>query len=215
MRTSLTTAWAAARGRAPRGPTLKAPPAVLAGPRVRLRDFASADAAEFARYRRDPRCAAFYAADTVAPAASLRLLERFVAWAVERPRRNFGLAIAEPAGEDEPGRLIGCCSLFGGRLPQGYAEFGIELAPERWGRGLAGEASRLLLDFGFGALGLAEIRCVTVTQNVRIARLLGRLGFTPGRPRRAPPGADWLEAAGWTLTDWWLLRAKSRRWRRA
>ncbi|HEU4619993.1 MAG TPA: GNAT family N-acetyltransferase [Gammaproteobacteria bacterium] len=171
----------------------------LQGHRVLLRDFVEADLDAFFRYRADPRYSEFYEPGTAGFDESRRLVERFVLWSREHPRHNFQLAIVERT----TARLIGCCGLRTRGLPLGYAEFGIELAPERWGRGLASEASRLLLELGFGRLALEEIRCVSVTQNARLAALARALGFSPLRART---GEAWMRARHWTLTDWALTK---------
>jgi RimJ/RimL family protein N-acetyltransferase len=167
--------------------------------RILLRDFVDADVAAFQSYRSDPRYAEFYEPGVGEQDDSRRLVERFAAWSAERPRRNYQLAVVER----QSARLIGCCGLRTRGLPHGYAEFGIEIAPDRWGRGLAGEASRVLLDFGFDRLSLEEVRCVSVTQNARIASLARSLGFEPLRVRG---GDGWMRMRGWTLTDWALGR---------
>lgn len=173
--------------------------ASLQSHRLLLRDFVAADVTAFHAYRSDPRYAEFYEPGVVARDESRRLVERFAAWAAERPRRNFQLAIVERRSA----RLIGCCGLRTRGLPHGYAEFGIELAPERWGQGLAAEAARVILDLGFNRLGIEEVLCVSVTQNVRLAALARSLGFEPLRTRR---GQGWMCARGWTLTDWSLTK---------
>jgi RimJ/RimL family protein N-acetyltransferase len=167
--------------------------------RILLRDFVEADVAAFQAYRADRRYAEFYEPGVGERDESRRLVERFAAWAAERPRRNFQLAIVERRSAC----LIGCCGLRMRGLPHGYAEFGIELAPERWGQGLAAEASRALLELGFKRLSLEEVRCVSVTQNARLAALARSLGFEPLRTRR---GGAWIRARGWTLTDWTLTK---------
>lgn len=184
------------------------------GHRVALRDFEPGDAAVFQSYRADPRYLRYQPPGAGAPEQARALLERFAAAARRRPRRDFDLAIAAlPARA-----LIGCCRLSGAGLPAGCAEYGVELSPPQWGRGLAAEASRLLLGLGFESLALREIRCVTVTENRRVAGLLRRLGFAERGRRRA--GA-WADEKGWSLTDWsltrdaWQARAADRRQRRA
>jgi RimJ/RimL family protein N-acetyltransferase len=169
--------------------------------RILLRDFVEADVVAFQRYRSDPRYAEFYEPGVGVGACdeSRRLVERFASWSVERPRRNFQLAIAER----RTARLIGCCGLRTRGLPHGYAEFGIEIAPEHWGQGFAAEASRVLLELGFKRLALEEVRCVSVTQNDRLGVLARTLGFEPLRIRH---GDGWMRARGWTLTDWALTK---------
>jgi RimJ/RimL family protein N-acetyltransferase len=171
----------------------------LQSPRLVLRDFVEADAPAFHTYRADPRYAEFYEPEVIGRDDSRRLVEWFVAWAAERPRRNYQLAIVERRSA----RLIGCCGLRTRGLPHGYAEFGIELAPERWGQGLGTEAARVILELGFTRLALEEVRCVSVTQNARLAALARSLGFDPIRTRR---GEAWMRARGWTLTDWALTK---------
>jgi ribosomal-protein-alanine N-acetyltransferase len=172
----------------------------LEGERVLLRDFARADLVPFQAYREDPRYLEYYEPAAAERDRSERLLEGFLAWSKERPRRNFQLAVVERSTE----HLIGCCGLRTRGLPAGYAEYGIEISPESWGAGLAPEASRLVLEFGFRRLALAEVRGVSVTQNTRVARLANRLGFAALAPRS---GERWMRARGWTLTDWVLTRS--------
>jgi len=167
--------------------------------RLLLRDFTAADAAAFADYRRDPRAREFEDPDESPPASAL--VERFVLWAGERPRRDWQLAVAL---RDAPDRVVGTCGLRTRGLPPGVAEFGVELAPACWGRGLAHEAARALLAWGFGERGLAEVRADTVGGNARVARLLERLGFASVETR---PGTSWMAARGWERVEWRLARA--------
>jgi ribosomal-protein-alanine N-acetyltransferase len=52
------------------------------------------------------------------------------------------------------------------------------LLPDYWGNGLATEAARASLDFGFRVLGLPEILAWTTPDNVASRRVMGRLGMT-------------------------------------
>lgn len=59
---------------------------------------------------------------------------------------------------------------------EGEIEIGWHLHPDSWGQGLATEAGGALLSYGFG-LGLPEIWAVTHLDNVRSARVCGKLGL--------------------------------------
>ena len=52
------------------------------------------------------------------------------------------------------------------------------LLPEHWGKGLATEAARATLDFGFRVLGLPEILAWTTPDNVASRRVMAKLGMT-------------------------------------
>jgi ribosomal-protein-alanine N-acetyltransferase len=171
----------------------------LPGDRVRLREFGGEDAADFESYHTDPRFLRFYGPEARDREHLRSLVERFISWAGEEPRRNYQLAIADST----TGQLIGCCGLRTAGLPEKCADFGLELSVDRWGRGLGTEASRLLLAFGFGSLGLEEVRATAVTENTRVARLVEDLRFSEAGRRR---GDDWMDEKGWTLTDWSLTR---------
>lgn len=56
-------------------------------------------------------------------------------------------------------------------------EIGWRLAHAFWGKGLATEAARAVLEFGFEELLLDEIVAVTATTNVRSQRVMLRLGM--------------------------------------
>jgi RimJ/RimL family protein N-acetyltransferase len=56
-------------------------------------------------------------------------------------------------------------------------EIGWRLAAEFWGRGIATEAARAALTFGFDRLGLNEIVSFTVPANVRSRRVMQRIGM--------------------------------------
>lgn len=159
--------------------------------RLVLRDFTPGDRAALDAYRSDPRYQEFAGPDA---RWTTELLEMFLRWVAERPRQNFQLAIVERAVIGSVGvRCKGCDA--------GVAEFGIEIAPSAWGRGLATEASRALLAFAFRELRVGTLTGISVTQNHRVARLLGALGF---RSAGARPGPEWMRARGWTETRWQL-----------
>jgi len=88
-------------------------------------------------------------------------------------RRGFGRWALELK---ETGALVGYCG-----LSLGNEEIGIELAymlaRGAWGRGLALEAGRASLRYGFERLGLSSIAGLTMQDNRRSRRVLERLGM--------------------------------------
>ncbi|MBS0213357.1 MAG: GNAT family N-acetyltransferase [Proteobacteria bacterium] len=73
--------------------------------------------------------------------------------------------------------LIGTVSLHAIFPGQARADIGYALHPAYWGRGLAREAVRLALRYGFDALGLRRIEADTDPGNTGSCRLLEALGF--------------------------------------
>lgn len=55
--------------------------------------------------------------------------------------------------------------------------FGYTLARAYWGRGYATEAARLLVDHGFGPLGLKRIEATCSPENLASARVLTKTGL--------------------------------------
>jgi [ribosomal protein S5]-alanine N-acetyltransferase len=151
--------------------------------RFLLREFTQDDEPAFLAYHADPRYAEFCAPEEVAPDHARELLRLFSRWAAERPRRNYQRAISDVRN---PQKLFGGGLRRGGRGPD-WAELGIELAPRYWGRfGYAIEVTSALLEFGCRDLGLKEVRGVSVTANVRVARLAHRYGFVAVGTRPGP-----------------------------
>lgn len=75
--------------------------------------------------------------------------------------------------DDEP---VGTASLMEVNHMLGRARFGILLG-ERRGRGLGGEATRLVLDWGFTVLGLHNVLLEVMPWNERAIRAYERAGF--------------------------------------
>ncbi len=95
--------------------------------------------------------------------------------------------------------MLGCCGLRGERYGADKAELGIELAPQYWGcYRYAIEVASDLLEFGFGELGLQEVRGFSISANARVTRLAHRYGFVAISSR---PGSDWMQARGWSQTE--------------
>jgi RimJ/RimL family protein N-acetyltransferase len=172
----------------------------LESDRVTLREFCPDDVAGLERYHADLRYVEFYAPEVSERTFAKTLVELFIRTAKAEPRFDYTLAIVERASS----RLIGCCSLRTADQKAGHAEFGMELSPDFWGRGLAAEAGREMLRFGFDTLGLDEIRGVSVTANRRVDRLVTTLGFMRLEERE---GAPWMVARGWSHTVWVLTKA--------
>lgn len=76
---------------------------------------------------------------------------------------------------DRAGELVGIADIEAIRGESG--SLGYWLAPNVWGLGLATEAARLLVDFGFYQIGLAELRAGHAADNHASGRVLRKLGF--------------------------------------
>ncbi len=164
--------------------------------RLILRDFTTEDLPALLAHHANPRLTEFYGPEELSPEATRDLLERFLRWAEEVPRQNFQLAVTE---RDAPEVAIGSCGIRLQGCEAGVGEFGLQLASEHWGRGFATEAARAILGFAFYDLGLREVRGVTVTENVRVQRLVLRLGLTRLETQAGPA---WMRERGWSQTVW-------------
>src|SRR5687768_14419350 len=89
-------------------------------------------------------------------------------------RRGFGRWALELK---ETGALIGYCGLSSGNEEVGV-ELAYMLARGAWGRGLALEAGRASLRYGFERLGQKSIAGLTMQDNRRSRRVLERLGMS-------------------------------------
>jgi RimJ/RimL family protein N-acetyltransferase len=169
--------------------------------RFLLRDFLASDASAFLAYHADPRNSKFYSPEEAAPEHAKHLLTMFQDWATSQPRQNYQLAIVH---RQEPFSLIGCAGLRRAGLPPGEAEFGMELAPDYWGRhAYAVEIGRALLVFAFSELGVRVVTGSTVSANTGIARLAEWFGAEKVATR---PGPDWMGAQDWNRVDWRITR---------
>jgi RimJ/RimL family protein N-acetyltransferase len=175
-------------------------------PRFQLRDFTPNDEIALSAYQSDPRYAEFYPPELFSRENTARLVQLFIEWANETPRRNYQLAVTR---KNEPNQLIGCAGLRGEGYTDGVAEFGMELSPVVWGRyRYAIEIAEAVLEFGFAELKLNEIRGVTIDANSRIARLAEHYGFEVMEADKTASIEEnkWLWARGWSQTCWRLTR---------
>ncbi len=166
---------------------------VLRTPRLLLREWRDSDRAPFAAMNRDPDVMRYFpgpvereASDAFADRlAQLHGSAGFTMWVVEVVRSERG---ATPfAG-------------FTGLMPPTFdppflhtepcVEVGWRLWPQWWGMGIATEAARASVAFGFDDLRLPEILSFTVVANAPSRAVMERIGMHPDgefdHPRSAP-----------------------------
>jgi RimJ/RimL family protein N-acetyltransferase len=102
---------------------------------------------------------------------------------------GFGLWALVPRGA-EAAECIGFAGLaipsfLPAVLPA--VEVGWRLSPAWWGRGLATEAARASMDFGFERLGLRSIVSIIDEGNLASLRVAEKLGMRPGGRDRVHP----------------------------
>ena len=74
--------------------------------------------------------------------------------------------------------VIGTCTVFRIDPRHRHAEIGYALRSDHWGRGIAGEAVALVLDWAFRRLDLQRVEADIDPRNEGSRRLLLRLGFS-------------------------------------
>jgi [ribosomal protein S5]-alanine N-acetyltransferase len=72
---------------------------------------------------------------------------------------------------------VGCCGLRHYRLDEQIHELGFHLRPEYWGKGLAIEAARAVIPYGFETIGAKALSAGHHPENLSSKRVLEKLGF--------------------------------------
>jgi RimJ/RimL family protein N-acetyltransferase len=175
-------------------------PERLTGERVVLRRHVSGNLAAFLRWYADPEVARLTRyQDGPMPRPEI---ERFFT-----ARVVGGESLALAIHERETGRLIGTCAFSQLDADNGSALFHITIGEkDAWGLGYGTEATRLMVDHGFGTLRLHRIALSVFAFNERAIRTYVKAGFTiEGRAREAIRRDDrwWDELTMSILEDEW------------
>ena len=147
-------------------PTLETDRLILRGMRV-------SDAEDMFDYARRPSVTRYLPWD---PHADIDETREYLTYVCQRYRTGdfYDWGVVDKAS----GRLIGKCGFTSFNCPHDSAEIGYVLNPAFQGRGLATEAVRRVLDFGFTELGLHRIEAHFMEGNDTSLRLMERVGMT-------------------------------------
>lgn len=153
-------------------------PPELRSPRLLLRPFVAADAADVRRQAGDARVAVAAAAiphPYPEGAAESWIATHLPLWRARR-EAHFAIVPSGPGGGGA-GRLVGAIALIGIDLHDEGAEIGYWIGVDHWGRGYASEAARRLIGFARDELGLTRIVGRCVGGNPASARVLEKAGL--------------------------------------
>jgi RimJ/RimL family protein N-acetyltransferase len=117
--------------------------------------------------------------------------EGYGLWGLRPARWSAGIDAADAAGAGAGDPLIGVAGLGHHEGPLGRGvdvEILYSLEPDHWGQGLAAEASRAVLDYAFGVVGVHRITAEIDMANTSSAEIALQLGMR--RWRDGPAGPD-------------------------
>ncbi len=158
---------------------------LLRGRAVRLRATTEDDLAALDAWWEDPEQQALQQL-AVRPRPAGSSTEAHRRWASNADSSGAGFSIEEIDGGDFAGHV----TLWGARLPERDAHLAMVVGPQHQGRGLGGEAVRLMVRYGFLAMGLNRIQLETFAFNDRALRAYRGAGFVQEGVRRE---AVWID----------------------
>lgn len=153
----------------------------LTGERISLRELTVDDASDAFAWGGDAEWFQYLPVEPVATVEdeTAFLVAREIE-AHEQPRAQYHLGVVW----NGTGELIGSVRLGISSPSHRGGDMGYGVRRDLWGRGITTEAAGLLLDFGFGALGLHRIFAVHHPDNVGSGRVMQKLGMRfEGRQR--------------------------------
>jgi len=146
---------------------------VLESPRLRLRRLRSSDEQDLIALDSDPDVMR-YVGSPAGPRSADEIAKRLQLWIAE-DRGPLGFWVVEGRLD---GGFRGLCALI--PMPSGGdVELAYRLGRASWGRGLATEAARTLVEYAFEVVGLQQVVAVTYPDNRASQRVLEKVGFTP------------------------------------
>lgn len=146
---------------------------IIQTPRLLLRTWEASDAQAFWELNQDPRVTEFLPGPL-----TMAQVEAFIASQQDLYARSgacyFAVTLAASA---ELAGFVGLKRHEAGLPFAPCTDIGWRLAARYWGQGVAGEAARACLRFGFTQLGLDQIVSFTVPANLRSRALMEKLGM--------------------------------------
>ena len=140
--------------------------------RLLLRPFTPADAEAIFELQSNPRVLRYWDAP---PWKERARAQRFIAVCGQMEQEGSGARLAIERAAD--GRFIGWCALMQWNPDHRSATLGYCLDEASWGKGIATEATRALLQWAFATLNLNRVHAQTDTRNAASGRVLEKLGF--------------------------------------
>ncbi|CEG60563.1 GNAT family N-acetyltransferase [Legionella micdadei] len=147
---------------------------IISSHRIRLRTWQPGDKSAFVLMNADKRVMEYFA-NTLTESETEALIARITS---HFERHQFGLWAAELK---ETGDFIGFIGLSIPTFSSHFTpcvEIGWRLAHAYWGKGLATEGARAVLEYGFNQLNLDEIVSFTTASNQRSRRVMEKIGLT-------------------------------------
>lgn len=146
--------------------------ATLTTPRLLLRERRPQDIRAYLEMDSDPEVMRYVGDGTVPDpvAHAVGLQQRIAAG------NGNGLWVWSVFERDRPTEFLGCAFLSPEPMLN-RTELAYRFKRSAWGRGIATEAGRACLDFGFGECGLLEIVALAYPVNIASRRVLTKLGF--------------------------------------
>lgn len=93
----------------------------------------------------------------------------------------------------ENGKFIGRCGLLPWMIDgQNEVEVAYTIAREYWRQGLATEAARGILNYGFGKLNLSRLICLIEPENIASQKVAEKIGMTFEKESSDEMGSFWV-----------------------
>ena len=146
--------------------------------RLALRAIIPADAADVFVFRSDAEVQKYNADPLTDVAEAFALIDQFSSWYTAQQAIIWGITF------HNENKVLGLCSIHHWNRRHHRAEIGYDLARRDRGQGIATEAVRAVLRFGFEQMQLHRIEAYTILDNFASVRLLEKLGFQREGVRR-------------------------------
>jgi len=174
---------------------------ILETDRLLLRDFGPEEFVAFYETSQDPEYRRFYSEKEVTREFWRTIFNKILTSAKAEDRLKYQMAVCLKTGE-----IIGTCGVRIEDQENQQASFGSAIARPYWGKGLAYEASRRIIDYGFLNLSIHRVFAETNSENTRARSLAKRLGMSQEgelRQNRYFRGRWWSTVIYSILKDEW------------
>lgn len=142
-------------------------------PRLHLRQITREDTADVFAFKSNPEVTLHYGQEAHRSAdQTAEWIGRLISGYIERESLFWAITAKE---ED---RVIGGVTFWNFDQEIRCVELGYELHPAAWGKGLAAEACRAAINFGFTQMLVNRIEACPLAANIASSQLLQKLGFT-------------------------------------